>query len=463
MMDSILTLELTTFNNHLMWNLLVVLMRITRLPFQDVFRLQISAWIKSLLFAEHRRLNYLVPRMSELEARGGFDRSNTEKFQGAYVIDPVPGIHFNVAVLDFSSLYPTTIKTKNLSYETINCIHPECQKNKLPEINYWTCTKRMGIFAIVVGYLRDVRVNYFKPISNDSSISPKDRQAANVMASALKVFINGAYGVFGSPNFNLYFRPVAEATTALGRYSIHQTIKKSESMGIKVLYGDTDSVFLLNPSKEQINELVKWSKSDLDLDLELEKIYQFLGLSERKKNYIGVRMGGDQVDLKGLMVKKYNTPNFIKKKFKEVQDELATITDMASFQQKKKKIISIIRSTLKAIGKPPEKGGFSIDDYAITVVLRRDVKTYTKTSPQHVKAAKMMKGKEAANLGSGSFISFVKTRTAEGVKPLSQASLDDIDVSKYKELVKSTFEQILDPLGINYEEIQGIKKLESFF
>ncbi|RLI65438.1 MAG: DNA-directed DNA polymerase I [Promethearchaeia archaeon] len=463
MMDSILTLELTTFNNNLMWNLLVVLMRVTRLPFQDLYRLQISAWIKSLLLTEHRRMNYLVPRMSELEERGGFNRSNAEKFQGAYVIDPVPGIHFKVAVLDFSSLYPTTIKTRNLSYETINCLHPECKKNKLPEINYWVCTKRMGIFAKVVGYLRDVRVNYFKPISNDPSISPKDRQAASVMTSALKVFINGAYGVFGSPNFNLYFRPVAEATTALGRYSIHQTIKKSESMDIKVLYGDTDSVFLLNPNETQVQELVKWSKADLDLDLELEKTYQFLGLSERKKNYIGVRTGGEQVDLKGLMVKKYNTPEFIKKKFKEVQDELVQITDLATFNQKKKKIIHIIRSTLKAIGKPPENGGFKIEDYAITVIIRREIRTYTKTSPQHVKAAKMLRGKELANLGPGSFISFVKTRSSEGVKPVSQASLDDIDVAKYKELVKSTFEQILDPLGINYQEIQGIKKLENFF
>lgn len=144
-MDSILTLELTTFNNNLMWNLLVVLMRITRLPMQDLFRLQISAWIKSLLLAEHRRLNCLVPRMSELEERGGFDRTNTEKFQGAYVIDPIPGIHFQVAVLDFSSLYPTTIKTRNLSYETINCLHPECKNNRLPEIGYWICTKKMGI------------------------------------------------------------------------------------------------------------------------------------------------------------------------------------------------------------------------------------------------------------------------------------------------------------------------------
>ncbi|MHA1675180.1 MAG: DNA-directed DNA polymerase I [Promethearchaeota archaeon] len=463
MVDSILTLELTTFNNNVMWNLLLVLMRITRLPLQDLFRLQISAWIKSLFLAEHKRHNYLVPRMSELEERGKFNRANDGKFEGATVIKPVPGIHFGVAVLDFSSLYPSTIKTRNLSYETINCMHEECKTNKLPDTKYWICTKRMGIFAYVVGFLRDVRVKYFKPLSNDKNISPEDQQTAEVMASALKVFINGSYGVFGSPNFNLYFRPVAEATTALGRYSIQKTIEKTESMGVKVLYGDTDSVFLLRPTEIQVNSLVEWSKTELDLELELEKTYQFLGLSKRKKNYIGVRMGGERVDLKGLMVKKYNTPNFIKKGFKEVQDELTQITDMDIFNRKRKKIITIVRNSIRAIGKPVEKGGFDIKDYAITVVLRRKVESYTTTSPQHVKAVKLLPPNEQKKVGPGTFITFVKTRTSEGVKPLSLASIKDIDFKKYKQLVQSTFEQVLDPLGIGYEEIQGIKKLESFF
>lgn len=463
MVDSIRTLELTTFNSNLMWNLLVVLMRITRLPMCDLFRLQISAWIKSLFLAEHRRHNYIVPRMFELEERGNFDRKNSDRFQGAFVIDPIPGIHFQVAVLDFSSLYPSTIKTRNLSYETIKCIHEECETNLLPDTKYWVCTKRMGIFASVVGFLRDVRVNYFKPLSNDRTVNEKAQESANVMASALKVFINGAYGVFGSPMFDFYFRPVAEATTAIGRYSIHKTIEKSESMGVKVLYGDTDSVFLLNPNPSQIKELVKWSTDKLDLDLELEKTYQFLALSSRKKNYIGVREGGEKVDIKGLMVKKYNTPVFIRNRFKTVQKELMTITDMKTFTQKRKKIISLVRNTLRMVGKPVSEGGFKIEDYAITVVLRRKLESYTETSPQHVKAAQLLPPNEVSNLEPGSFISYVKTRTNEGVKPVSQAVIRDIDFEKYKQLVRSTFEQVLDPLGISYEEIQGIKKLESFF
>ena len=891
LIDSIRTLELTTFNNELVWNLIFVLMRITKLPLQDIFRLQISAWIRSLFFYEHRRKNYLIPRGSDLEERGHFSRADTTKFQGAYVINPIPGIHFNVAVLDFSSLYPSVIETRNLSYETVfveeGCKHPECQDNLLQNTKYRGCLRNKGIFSYVVGYLRDIRVKWYKPLSSDKSLSVQEREAANVMASALKVFINGClpyneeviirnnenkilrikigdlskiwrdveilsvineknkfgkktfvpikgftkrivnsvleitlsdgrnirctpnhiipkvdyeqnfveleaeklkvgdnilvhhrnplndkqdksifipdiienealwialereeykkhtykknqksddkiisiinskftyskvskkykvpwniltldekknikescdrinfpflvkygeeagkwmsiifdlkprffellgwyiaegnsdknrisiaqskklhlvnwkniieivkslgfpyshdnkrritinsniikeiivalcsekagnkripveilnkeraklllesyfkgdgnltkgkwrrystiskqlkndlvyilgalgnyvsihlpsnkdnmfriietigkkykrknyglldfngttpvkvkkiiklegqldvfdietgngwfvttngiivhncYGVFGSTAFPLFYRPVAEATTAISRFSIQQTIDKAKSMKVEVLYGDTDSIFLLHPSKQQIKELIQWSTRELDLDLELEKTYQFLALSSRKKNYIGVRMGGQKVDLKGLMFKKHNTPNFIKIRFKEVQKILTKIVDMETFNANRKKIIKIIKRTNSLIGKTEEKGGFNIKDYGITIVLKRKLLDYKSSIPQHVRVAKMMSESEKKNLGPGSFITYIKTRTQEKVKPLNQAKINDIDYKKYKELVRSAFEQVLDALDIDYEEILGTVKLSNFF
>ncbi len=460
LMDSILTLDLTQFNNEITWNLMMVLMKITRLPLQDMYRLQISAWIRSLLYGVHKKKNYLIPRMSELELRGDFSRQNQGKFQGAYVITPVPGIHFGVAVLDFSSLYPSIIKTRNLSYETVNCQHPECRDNMLPNTPYWVCTKNMGIFAYVVGFLRDIRVKWFKPLSNNAEIAPKDRQTAKVMASALKVFINGAYGVFGSPVFPMYFRPVAEATTATGRFSIQRTIEKAESMGIHVLYGDSDSVFLDKPTADQVQNLVKWSEEELDLDLELEKTYQFLALSERKKNYIGVYEGGHYVDIKGLMAKKHNTPQFIKDRFELLEKILTEVKDTDSFTKNRSKIIDIIKKTIRLIGKPQDQGGFAIEDYAITVMMTKNLSAYTKTMPQHVRAAKL----DTKNTYErGSFVSFVKTRTSDRVKPTGMASLPELDIAKYKEMVQSTFEQVLDALNIDYEEVKGVKKLSSFF
>jgi DNA polymerase I len=51
----------------------------------------------------------------------------------------------------------------------------------------------------------------------------------------------------------------------------------------------------------------------------------------------------------------------------------------------------------------------------------------------------------------------------QGVKPVQLAKIDDIDIQKYMEYLRSTFEQVLDSLGIEFEDLVGVKKLESFF
>lgn len=462
--DSLLTLELTKFNNSLVWNLIILLCRITKFPIHDMIRRQISTWIQNIFYFEHRRKNYLIPRRSEISElkRGGklMSTANNQKFQGAYVIKPVPGIHFDVVVMDFSSLYPSIIKEYNLSYETVICPHKEDRDNLVKGTPYHICSKKMGIFAYVVGFFRDIRVKYFKPKSEDKSSTEKQRSYNQTIQQALKVFINGSYGVFGSKNFPLFCLPVAESTTGIGQYAIKQTIQKAESLGVKVLYGDTDSVFLLNPSKEFMEEISEWSKKELDLDLEEEKTYQFLALSDRKKNYLGIYKGTKFVDKKGLVAKKKNTPEFIRTAFNELIEILKNITNNEEFVNAKDKIIGIVKENLKKIGKP---NTFSLEDYAINMSLQKALKNYTKVIPQHVRAALELKRITKREFQKGETISFIKSKGAIGAKALELAKLQDIDTKKYKELLTSALEQVLDALGISFEEIRGIKKMDAFF
>jgi len=86
---------------------------------------------------------------------------------------------------------------------------------------------------------------------------------------------------------------------------------------------------------------------------------------------------------------------------------------------------------------------------------------YVKTTPQHVKAAGLLV--EAGHeIKTGDIISFVKTTNALGVKPVQLASLREVDVNKYVEYLESTFEQVLDALDLDFQEIMGISKLEAF-
>ncbi|MHA1411340.1 MAG: DNA-directed DNA polymerase I [Promethearchaeota archaeon] len=462
--DSILTLELTQFNNSLVWNLIILLCRITKLPIHEMLRRQISTWIQNIFYFEHRRKGFLIPRRSEITElkEGGFSKAQIEGkgFQGAYVVPPVPGIHFDVVVMDFASLYPSIIKEYNLSYETVLCPHEDCKDNVIEGIPYHVCTHKMGIFAYVVGFLRDIRVNFFKPMSGDKSLTQKQRSYYKTIQQALKVFINSAYGTFGSSNFPLFCLPVAESITAKGRYSIKETIKKANEIGVKVLYGDTDSVFLLNPSYEQMREISNWSKEKLKLDLEEEKVFQFLALSERKKNYIGIYKDSKLVDIKGLLAKKKNTPDFIKKIFSQIIEILKDVKDEEKFAQSRKKIIDIVRENLKKIGKP---GAFPLEDYAINISLQKSLEKYDKTIPQHVRVALELQNVTGKKLQKGDVVSFIKSKGSLGAKALELAKIEDIDVKKYKELLRSALEQLLDALGITFDEIRGIKTMDSFF
>jgi len=462
--DSILTLELTQFNNSLVWNLIILLCRMTKMPIHEMVRRQISTWIQNIFYFEHRRKNLLIPRRSEIseKKKGGLmmSKANDEKFQGAYVVPPVPGIHFDVVVMDFASLYPSIIKEYNLSYETVLCPHQEDKDNLVKGTPYHICTQKMGIFAYVVGFFRDIRVKYFKPKSSDQSLSEKQRNYYTTIQQALKVFINGSYGVFGSQNFPLFCLPVAESTTGIGQYSIKQTIRKAEEIGVQVLYGDTDSVFLANPTKEQLEEISKWSKKELDLDLEEEKTYQFLALSQRKKNYVGIYKDTKFVDIKGLLAKKKNTPDFIKKIFNQLLKILKEITNDEEFLQAKQKIIQIVRDNLKKIGKPD---AFPLEDYAINISMQKRISNYNKTIPQHVRAAIELQNITGREFQKGDTIRLIKSKDSVGAKAIEIAKLQDIDIPKYKELLRSALEQVLDALGITFEEIKGIKRMDSFF
>ncbi|MCK4933782.1 ribonuclease H-like domain-containing protein, partial [Candidatus Bathyarchaeota archaeon] len=131
--DAEITFKLTSFSEDLAMKLILVLARISKMPMEDVSRQGVSRWIRNFLHFEHRRLGMLIPNTSDILALKGKTATTAiikgKKYKGAIVVDPVPGVHFNVAVMDFPSLYPSIIKIWNLGYQTMLCNHEECREN----------------------------------------------------------------------------------------------------------------------------------------------------------------------------------------------------------------------------------------------------------------------------------------------------------------------------------------------
>jgi len=461
--DARLTYNLTSFNNDLLMNLLVVISRIARMPIDDISRMGVSQWIRSLLYYEHRNNGILIPRRQELDNKSSGVANEAiikdKKFRGGLVVEPEEGIHFDVTVMDFASLYPSIIKVKNLSYETVRCSHEECKKNSIPQTNHWVCTKKNGITSVLIGSLRDLRVNYYKNMSKKDTITVEEKQLFTVVSQALKVILNASYGVMGAEIFPLYFLPAAEATTATGRHIILSTIENCKKLGIDVLYGDTDSLFVKKPTTKQIDDIITKAKVEHNVELEVEKEYRYVVLSGRKKNYLGVTKNG-KVDVKGLTGKKSHTPPFIKSLFYELLDILSEIKTADEFDRAKNKISDKIAECARKV----QAKEIPLKDLAFNVMMSKAPTDYVKTIPQHVRAAKQLES--IREIKKGDIISYVKILNKPGVKPIEMARASEIDSSKYMEFMESTLDQLTSSMNLDFDVILGKPKqtgLEQFF
>jgi DNA polymerase I len=470
-LDANLVLRFTQFEDNLLLRLIILLMRISRMSMDDVTRFYISSWIQSVFRQEHRSRNFLIPRRVDIDSMKQSDAQieatvGGKGFKGAIVIEPVAGVHFNATVLDFASLYPTIMKTHNISYETVDCPHDICKngtENQVPETDHWTCTLKRGMISETIGFFRDTRVKWFKPKAKDKSLDKNTQNWYSVVEKALKVFVNASYGVTGAQHFELFCMPAAESVTAYGRDAIIRTKAKAESMGIRVLYGDTDSVFLDNPSEEQQKELVHWSSEELGIDLEVEKTYKYVALSDRKKNYIGVYKDG-KVEVKGLSGKKRNTPDFAQEAFRKMLEVLSRVDDSKGFEVAKEEIRDIVNTVIDRLEGKSEP--YSPEELAFRIQMTKPLHSYDTNIP-HVRAAKMLveSTQDPTKALPGTIVAFIKTKGQETVLPVELAKGVSywIDKDAYIDILKSVFEQVLDSVGLDFDEFLGFTTLDQFF
>jgi len=458
--DAMLTLRLLTDKSRLVWNLIVLLMRISKLGIEDATRTQVSGWIKSLMYWEHRRRGYLIPRKADIEKIGSRRTTKAiikdKKYQGALVLEPPVGVFFNIVVLDFASLYPSIIKNWNLSYETVD--NPYCPGNALedlPGVEHKVCKSIRGITSELVGLLRDFRVKIYKKKAKDPNLSPEEREWFNVVQASMKVIINASYGVFGNEQFNFFSLALAESVTGIGRTILMNSLKKAEELNLHILYGDTDSLFVWAPREDALESLIRYVNEKYGLDLEVDKVFTVAVFSGLKKNYIGIT-GNGEVIIKGMMGKKRNMPVFIRQAFSDAVKLLQKLSEPREVFI----VINHIRDYIKNIYRSLKNWEYTLDDLAFQVALTKDLNEYKKNTPQHVKAALQLE-KYGVRLGKGDIVAFVKVKGGLGVKPVQLASMREVDLSKYIEHLKTAFEQVLAAFGITWDDITGLKSLEA--
>jgi DNA polymerase elongation subunit (family B) len=246
MWDSELTLKLAEY----ILPQIFALSRVTGLIPFDACRNTYSQLVEAFLMRRAFNDNVLIPnspKQEELERR-----RLAPAYKGAIVIEPKKGIHSNILVFDFASLYPTIICTHNISPETFNCEHEECkEKNRVPGTNWHFCVKKEGF---IPKHLKDL-ISKRKKIKEEMKKiekNSKEYKKLDNMQYALKILSNAMYGYFGFFGSRWYRRECGSSAAAFGRYYITQVIEMAKEEGFDVIYADTDSCFAKVKNSESV-------------------------------------------------------------------------------------------------------------------------------------------------------------------------------------------------------------------
>jgi DNA polymerase I len=425
------------------------LSRISNLPIPYTYVPRgVSAWLKSIMHDYLRRNNILIPTSNEL--RRGIE---THEVPGALTITPKSGVYFNTVVADFESLYPSCIDSYNLSYETVDCQHPECKKNQVSDTGHHVCTKRRGFLAANVGALKDLRIHWLKPQTKDTTLSEAQRRQAETTAKMLKLLTVSSYGVTVRIH-GLACPPLAESITGYGRWALQTAWNTAEKFGLHPVYGDTDSLFLENAPKNKVDQLLKTVKEEMRLDLAVERHYSVCVLSAAKKAYFGILPDGTP-DLKGLTAIKSNAPKYVQDVFKTSVKQLATVNNSKEYEQAKKKITIIVENSIKDL----RNREFKTKDMIFSVKLLIDPreKLASKVLPQPYQCAKQLID-SGVNVKEGDTVDFIKVRpfTYQGreftVKPADHIkNTAEINVEDYVRNLTTALNQTFKPMGIDFK------------
>jgi DNA polymerase I len=425
--------------------LFVELSRIVKQTLFDVSRMTPGQLVEWLLIAEAYKRGELVPPRPVGEE---YEERLEETYVGAYVMEPVKGLHENIVVFDYRSLYPSIIISHNIDPSTINC---KCCKQGeatvVPELEYRFCVKQIGFIPATLERIVKERIRVKQEMKKQRRDS-KEYRSLDSQQMALKIIANSFYGSLGYPRARWYFKEGAESVTSFGRHYIRETIKMARDFGFNVIYGDTDSLFcrLNGRSAEDAIRFLKKVNESLPgiMELELEGFYP-RGVFITKKRYAMISEEG-RIVVKGLEFVRRDWAAIAKKTQEAV---LAAILRDGSPEKAAEIVRKITRDILE--------GRVSIEDLIIYTQLTMPIEKYRAIGP-HVVAAKRLleKGRE---IEPGMIIAYIEVKGSGSISdraiPVEDFKGMEYDPDYYIEhQVLPAVMRIMEVLGYREEDLR---------
>jgi len=409
---------------------------LTGLPLDQVMAAAVGFRVDSYLIRQAHLIGELIPPRNE---------QPFFTYRGAIVLEPETGLHDDIAVLDFASMYPNLMEKYNLSPDTLVKPGDEVPEDSvfiIPEVKHLFRKSPNGFYRVVLSALIKQRSIIKDELEKVGEKSTRYR-VLKERERAVKVVTNACYGYAGWAGARWYVREVAESATALGRETIKKTLAKAESLGLKIIYGDTDSIFVKN-DREKIGRLAAWAKKELDLDIRSEIEYVRVLFTEAMKRYAGLLPDGS-LDIVGLEVVRGDWSDIAR----QVQEE---VLESVLRDRSLEKAVENVRSTIRRL-----KGGLvPLSDLAIRKTLTKPIEDYRVNAP-HVEVAKKLL-KDGWDLTVGDKVAYVITKGTgklfEKARPYAQVKIEDVDIDYYLEnQVKPAAMRILERFAVDEEQL----------
>jgi len=268
---------------------------VSMLPLDDVMSGTTSTLIDSILIRRADDEHVAVP----MNVRADYEN----QIEGGYVHSIEPGLYHNVVVEDFKSMYPSLIIANNICFTTLSdrgtILAPTGNR-------FLDVSQRKGLLPRILSELMAERDG--KKRMMREAAAEEEREYYRGLQEAIKILMNAFYGVFASSFYRFTDQRIGASITAFAREDIQRVISKLEEEGTKVVYSDTDSVFVQSPYDDH-EKTIEFGKevarrfSKEGSSLEFEKVLDPLFSHGKKKRYVGRSVWPE----KGLIIRGYET------------------------------------------------------------------------------------------------------------------------------------------------------------
>lgn len=388
---------------------LLELARLSRVPLQKMSRISPGAAMTSMQMYRAITDGILVPwRKSEPEKpKTALQLLTVDK--GGLTYQPPVGEHENVIEIDFASMYPSLMVTRNISPETVLCSC--CENIAVPEAGYNICEKRRGLIPLTLEPLIERRklLKQLMKLADE-----RTRAIYDARRVAIKWMLVTCFGYMGYKNARFGRIEAHEAVTASGRETLLRAKEIAEDAGFEMLHALTDSLWIrkAGASENEALKLCEVITRETGIEMSLEGVYRWLVFAPSKikstrpvaARFYGVFTDG-QMKIRGLACRRHDTPEFIKQAQEQMLAVLATARNVDELQRQREEARRIHEDCLAEL----ESGKVDPRLLVIEQVLSREIEDYSVETRASLAARELIA--DGANVHPGEKIGYVITNS----------------------------------------------------